>query len=294
MRLAGVAAANHETAMGHALMITAQLVFADEVDGSVVVGEVVRHADDGLLHRRRIGTFGQHHEAFTGVLLACAQLGTRTAAHALDRLGRRQCVLHARLHPGNPAHGIGMTLAQSLAPEGVGHAIGQQRFAVQPIDGEHARVPADGDQRCLAVRPCRLVYGGEVFGNPRMGIEAVHGIEHRRQLRPLRRQVVLGAAAENQHIDGLLVFGQRIHRVHRRPWAERYEIGRGTAGENPHQRHVRVLRDRRLDAPPEVAVTGDADTNLLAHEKQLPIQCCTAAQGLRRTVHVSRRRAPAT
>ena len=269
MRVAGVAAANHEAAVGHALVIPTQLLLADEVDAGVVVGKVVRHADDGLLHGSGIGAFGQHHETFARVLFPRTQLGTRAAAHAVDGHRRRQCVLHAGLDARHPAHGIGMPLAQSLAPESVGHAIRQQRFAVEAIDGEHAGVPADGDQRRLAIGPRRLVHRREVFGNPRVGIETVDGIEHRRQLRTLHGQIILGAAAEDQHIDGFAMFVQCIHGIHRRAGDKRRQLARGTTGEDAHQRYVRVLADGGFDASSEVAVTGDANPNLLAHTQLL-------------------------
>src|SRR5690606_31960002 len=87
--------------------------------------------------------------------------------------------------------------------------------------------------------------------------------------RALLGQIVLGAAAEDQHVDGLAVLRQRLHGVYRCASLKRGQIGRRAAGEDTYQRHVRVLANGGFDAPPEVAVTGDANTNLLAHEQLL-------------------------
>ena len=264
-----IAAADHEAAMRHGRVIAAQLLGADEVDRGVVFVKVVRHGHDGLAHGFGIGTFLQHHVAVTTVLLARGQLGALAAAHALHRLFHRQRVLHTTRHTRHTTDRIRMSLAQALAPEGVGGALGQQRFADHAVDREHARIPAGGNQRRLAVGARRRVHGSEVLGNARMRVEAVHRVEQRSQFRALLRQVFLGAAAQDQHVDAVGVLREGIHAEHRSAGRDRpHPLGRA-ARVDADQFHVGVAGDGGFDAAAQVAVAGDADADGLTHAEFL-------------------------
>lgn len=187
----GVAAANDKTAVRHGRMITGQLCGSYEVHCGVVLVEVVRHAHDLGAHGVLGSAVLEHHKAFAGVLLAGGQFGARAAPDLFNGCFRRQRVLNAASNPVHAADGVRMSLAQSAAPERVGVAVGQQRLAVDAVDGEHARVPAGGDQGGLIVGLGRCVHGGEVLGNARVRVKAVDSIKQCRQRRALLRQVRL-------------------------------------------------------------------------------------------------------
>ena len=216
-------------------------------------------------HGVGVGAFGQHDEAFARVLLPRGELRAGAAAHLLHRGGHRHGVLHAAGHAGHAADGVGVALAEALAPEGVGGAFGQQRLADDAVDGEHAGVPAGGDERGLVVGTRRRVDGGEVFGDAGVGVEAVDGVEQCGQLRALLGQVLLGAAAQDQHVDLPGVAGQRVHAVHRHAGGERLQLRGRAAGVDADELHVGAAGDGGLDAAAQVAVAGNGDANGRCH-----------------------------
>ena len=71
------ASADDRAAVGNAGVIAVELFLRNEGDRGVVVGEVVRHRDDGLFDGSRIGTLLGHDEALAGVLLTRGRRGPR-------------------------------------------------------------------------------------------------------------------------------------------------------------------------------------------------------------------------
>ena len=261
VRYRGVATADDEAAVRHGRVIARQLLGADEVHRGVVLVEVMRHGDDGLAHGFGVGAALQHHEAFARVLLARAQAGPRAAAHLLHGGFHRHGVLHGAGHTRHAAQRVGVPLAQPLAPEGVSRTVGQQGLAIDAVDGEQARIPAGGDQRGGLPGARGRIDGGEVLRHARMGVEAVHDAKTRRQFGRLRRQIVLGAAAQHQHIQLAGVGGQIGHAMHGCAGGQRLEAGRVAAGVDGGQAHVGVVGHGGFHAAPEVAVPDDADAN---------------------------------
>src|SRR5690554_6320618 len=98
-----------------------------------------------------------------------------------------------------------MPLAKPLAPEGVGLALWQDDFTEQAVQGKQTGVPTDGNQRHIAARSRRSVYRFKILRDTRVGVVAIHGIELGRQCGALLRQIVLRTAAQDQHINLLLV-----------------------------------------------------------------------------------------
>ena len=111
----------------------------------------------------------------------------------------------------------------------------------------------------------RRIHGVEVFGDFGVGIEAVHGGAQTRQLWPLHRQIVLGTAAQNQHIDGRAMTCDVIHAMHRNARRLQANPARITPGENGGELHVGILRNRQFHAAPQIAVTDDTDPDLAVH-----------------------------
>lgn len=94
------ASADDRAAVGNAGVIAVELFLRNEGDRGVVVGEVVRHRDDGLFDGGRIGALLGHDEALAGVFLARGQLRVGTGAHGLQRLGHGHRVLAGVHHAG--------------------------------------------------------------------------------------------------------------------------------------------------------------------------------------------------
>ena len=115
------------------------------------------------------------------------------------------------------------------------------------------------------VRQRRRIHGSKVLGDARVGVKAVHGVEQRRQLRALFRQVFFGAATQNQHINLLGVIGQRVHRKYRRAGVQGGQLRGCAAGKNSDQRHVWVEGQAGLNATAQIAVAGDTDPNAVTH-----------------------------
>src|SRR5699024_7224712 len=113
-------AANHEAAVGHALVILVEGGLIDDVHRRVEVGKVVRHGHDGVAHAVGIGVVFQHDIALAGVFFTGAEGWLLAAANALHGAFGGLGVLHASFHARYATHGIGVPLAQAFAPEGVG------------------------------------------------------------------------------------------------------------------------------------------------------------------------------
>ena len=136
-----------------------------------------------------------------------------------------------------------MALAQALAPEGVGIALRQQGFAHDAVDGEHAGIPACGNQGCGFARLRGRIHGGEVFRNAGMGVKAIDQIECSRQGMLLYSQIIFGAAAEDEDIQLALLRVQSRHFEYRRAGVQGLNLCRWAAAEYTSDLHIGVLRD---------------------------------------------------
>jgi len=133
------------------------------------------------------------------------------------------------------------------------------------VQGKQAGVPANGNQRHVAAGLRRRIHGVEVIGDSGVGIEAVHGGAQTRQPRPLHRQIVLGAATQDQHIDGLAMARDVIHAMCRNARCLQAKRVRIPPREHGDDLHVGILRNRQLDAASQIAVTDDTDPYPAAH-----------------------------
>src|SRR5699024_4778866 len=148
------------------------------------------------------------------------------------------------------------------------------RLPEHPVQGEQARVPSGGDHRSGPRLAGTGIDGGEVVRDAGVGVVGVHGVEHPSKLWPLHRQVLLGAAAEDQHVDVLGAGGQCVPGEHLGLGSLRAHLGRVAASEHPHQGHVRILCEGGFYSPSEVAVPCDPDPEGLAHQLSSRAFCC--------------------
>jgi len=245
----------------HRAVVAVELLLRDEVYRGVVFVEVVRHRHDLALHLGGVGAFLQHHEAFAQVLLARGQLGVRARAHGLEGALDRDGVLLRVGHALDAAHGVRVALAHATAPERVVGALRQDAVAHQAVEREQARIPAARDERGLAGARRRGVHGREVGGDVRMRVEAVHDVVERRVVRRLLRQVGGAAAAEDEHVDGLIAALERCGRLHGQAFGGHLHARRVAARIHRHQLNVIVLTNGQLDALAEVPVPEDSQTH---------------------------------
>ena len=67
---AGGTGTEDKSAMGQAGMIPGKFLCGNEMNGRVIISEIVRHFDDLFFDLCRVGSFLEDNEAFTGVLLS--------------------------------------------------------------------------------------------------------------------------------------------------------------------------------------------------------------------------------
>ena len=255
------AGADDRAAVGNAGVIAVELFLRNEGDRGVVVGEVVRHRDDGLFDGGRIGALLGHNEALAGVLLARGQLRVGAGAHGIQRLGHGHRVLAGVGHAGNAADGVGVPLGDAAAPEGVVGAVGHDGVGVNARDREHARIPAHRDDGHVPRLAGHRVDGGEVRRDVGVGVEGVDHVVERSGCRGLLGQVGGRAAGEHEHVDVVGVGGQLRGGPDGDVLAERVHAGRVAASEHAHQFHVVVGGDGQFNAAAEVAIAENADAD---------------------------------
>ncbi len=202
--LSGAAAREHEAAVGHAAVVLPELLVGDEVDGGVIVREIVGHGLDGSLYSLGIRTVLEDDKALAGMLLSCGELRGLSGADLLDGLLDRDGVLLRVLHAGDSPDGVRVALAYALAPEGVVLAAGENGVAQHTVEGEETRIPADGDDAHLPCLLRCLIDILKVLGDPGVGVEAVDHIEEGGVLRGHLGKVGRAAAAEDEDVNFVL------------------------------------------------------------------------------------------
>ena len=264
----GDPAADHKAPVGQTAVVLLQFFLTDEVDGGVIIREIVGHGHNGLFHRLGVGPFFQHHITFPGVLLPGGQFRLAAAAHRFQGCFHRHRILLGVFDTGNPADGVTVALADPFAPEGIILSFRQDGVAVQPGQGKQAGIPAYGNNSQMAGSPGRLVHCCKMFRDPGMGVEAVDHVEHPGHFRSLHRQIRSAAAAEDQHIDAVLPVGHILYIDHRHIGRGDFPLGRTPAGEHRCQFHIRRLLQSTFHTPSQIAISQDPNSN--GHKQNLP------------------------
>src|SRR5690554_4998016 len=154
-----------------------------------------------------------------------------------------------------------MALAKAFAPKCVGCPFRQNGFAEQPINGKQTGIPTHGNQRDFTAGTRLFIDGGKIFGDTRMGVEAVDGAKTTSQCGALLGQIVAGAATQDKHINGADEGFDPVQGMH---WYGRISQRDGfwvTSCKYANEPHVGVLRDRGLDATTQVAISHNTDSD---------------------------------
>ena len=258
---AGPAAAENEAAVRHAAVIALEFLLADEMDRRVIIGKIVGHFNDLLLNSRCICAVFKNDKAFSCVLLPCCQLRGLTAADGLEGCVNRDRVLFGVFDAGDAADRIGVSLGDTLAPEGVILSVGEDRVCISARQGEQARIPSAGDQGDMAGRRSSGVDIGEMLGNARVSIKAVDDVEQGSVLRCLYRKIRCTAAADDGDID-LVLPRLQISGAHDRDSLCQDLNGSGiSAREYSGKLHVLCLSESDLDAFSQIAISDNTDSD---------------------------------
>ena len=249
------AAANHTATMRQPLVIFVQFFLTDEMHRRIVIGKIIRHGLDFLLHLGSIRTIFQHHIAFTRMLFPRGKLRIFTSTHSSQSLFHRHRVLAGIGYTLNAADCIRMPLRNAAAPERIIPAVRQNRIAVHAGQREQPRVPAHRNNTHMAIFLGGLIHICKMLRNPRMRIKAVHHVEHFGIMRRLYRQIRCTATAENHDINLIFPFFHIADIDHRHAGSLDGKQRRVTAGKHRHQFQIIIGLYRAFHAPAQIAIT---------------------------------------
>ena len=150
--LTALTGAEHESAVRELGMIPVQFFLGNEMDGSIVFIEVQWHFLDFFFNPSQICTFFGYDIAKAGMLLTGGQLRHFSGTDSSDGFFHGDRVLLGILYTLNPADCVGVALADTFAPEGIGFAFRQNAGSVQAVQGEKTWIPSAGYQIEVVVR----------------------------------------------------------------------------------------------------------------------------------------------
>ena len=252
---AGLTAAEYETTVRETVVIAFQFFFGDEMNRCVIIRKVVRHGLDLILDLCLIRSLFCHNKALSGVFFAGGQLWAAAASDCLQCTFNWDCVLSGILDALDPADRIGMSLADALAPECIIFALRQACSCIETVQGEHTRIPANGDDANLSGFLCGLIDCCEMLWNLCMGIEAVHYVKPLCIFRGLDRQIRSRTAAENQNVDLVFLRLCLIYMINRYALGQDLDRFRRTPCKYCFQFHIRILADRTLHAASQISIS---------------------------------------
>ena len=154
-----------------------------------------------------------------------------------------------------------MSLADTLAPEGIGLAIGQDRLAKQAIEREHAGIPADRDHSDLAALAGGGIYALKMLGDPCMGVKAIYYVEMLCKHGGLLRQIGGRAAANDHYVDLIRPRGDLVCTYNGNAVGSELQGGGIATGKHRHKLHICILCNGTLRAAPQISVSKNTNTN---------------------------------
>ena len=104
-------------------MISLQLFLRDEMYRGIIIRKIVGHGLDLLFDLCLVSALFCYHETLSGVLLSGGQYRIFTVSDSFQCGFYGNGILLGILDTGNPADGIGMSLADTLPPESIVTAI---------------------------------------------------------------------------------------------------------------------------------------------------------------------------
>ena len=252
---AGNTAPDDKAAVGKSGVVPLHLFFRNEMDGRVIIREIIGHGLDLFLNPGQVCPLFRHDKAFSGVHVTGLKYRIFSLPDLLNRRLYRNGILSGVFDPADPADRVGMSLADAPAPEGIIGAFRQTGCRDHTVQGEHTGIPAHGNNADLtAFTGCR-VDRGKMLRNPGMGIKAVDDIEHLRVFGCLDRQVGRAAAAEDHHIDFIFKGRNLRHVMYAHAFRADLQCFGRPSGEDSLQLHVGILPDGALHAPAQVAIS---------------------------------------
>ena len=251
----GDAAPDDEAAVGKSGVVPLHLFFRNEMDGRIIIREIIGHGLDLFLDPGQVCPLFRHDKAFSGVHVAGLEDRIFTLPDLLNRRLYRNGILPGVFDPADPADRIGMSLTDAPAPEGVIGAFRQAGCRDHTVQGEHTGIPAHGNDADLPAFTGRRVNSGKMLRNPGMGIKTIDNIEHLRVFGCLDRQVRCAAAAEDHHVN-LIFKGRNLrHVINADAFRADLQCFGRPSGEDSLQLHVGILSDGALHAPAQVAIS---------------------------------------
>ena len=213
-------------------MLTGKGVCVDKMHGGVIIRKIVGHFLDLALNAGEICALLRNDKYFAGVLFTGGQRGILTGAHGFQRGGNGHGVLACILNAFDAAHCVRVALADAAAPEGIVLAVRQDAGGIQAVEGEHAGIPAAGDDADFTGLFRGGIYVCKMRRDACMGVKAVDHVEKRCIFGSLLGQVGGAAAADHQYVD-LVLHGFRLIRVqHLCACGSNMQVFRCAAGEN--------------------------------------------------------------
>ena len=251
-------------------MVTLHFFSADEMHRGIIFIKIVGHGLDLFLDSGKIRALLSHHKALSGVFFPGGQLGILSCAHFSKRIFHRNGVLSGIRNALDSSDGIGMSLADALAPEGVILTAGKDRIGIQTVQGKHAGIPAAGNDAHLAALFCRFIHRREMLRDLRMGIKAVDYIKILNKFRSLHRKIRSASAAENHHVDFIFHSCRFFHTADLHALRQNGYCLRIASSEHCRKFHVRILLNGTFHALSQVSIAQDTNSDLFAHSEFPP------------------------
>ncbi len=255
-------ASDYETAVGHPAVLFLKLFFRNKCYRRIILVKIIRHRPDGVLDRLKICALFRNHIAFPQMLISRSKIRLASAPYTVYRRFNRNRILDSVPDAVYPADCVRMSLADALSPECIGTSLRQDRLRIQTVQGEHARIPSHGNDADMPSFLCRFIHISEILRYPCMSIEAVNGVEIRRNLRTHLRQVRSRTAAKHQHIDLILHRKHIVHMLHYRSIRMNLHARRIPPGEDRLKLHILVPGNRKLHAAPDISISYNSDSYL--------------------------------
>ena len=223
--------------------------------GCVIIREIVWHCLDLFLNLCRIRAFLKHDKALAGMLFSCRQFRVLSVSNSFQRCFHRDRVLLRILYAFYSADRVRMSLAYALPPECVILSFRKDGIRIQTVQGEHARIPAHGDDTDFISFLCRCIHVCVMLRDPCVCVKAVDHIEHARKLRRLHRKVCGAPAAQDHNIDLLFPVSRVRNTAHRHILCQDLYIPGIPAGKYCRKLHIRILLYRAFHASSKISIT---------------------------------------
>ena len=147
-----------------------------------------------------------------------------------------------------------MSLAYTFAPECIIFSVCKDCVCIETVQGEHSRVPANGDDSDMSAFFCSGIYCIKMLRNSCMRVKAVDYVEHFCVFRCLFRKVCCASAADDQNIDLVFHFFCIVYRVYSCCFCKDLNCFRSAACKYCHKLHIRIMFNCTLYTTAKITV----------------------------------------